>query len=435
MKTAPLPPNEEERQRLLDRLESMGAATGTIFDPITRALALICEVPLARVGLTEEYHRWFRSGTGKEQQSAPPEDVFCAAIMQNEELRVIPDLQSEKTITALCPARIEPAIRFFAGAALMLAPGVNAGTLDLMDYRPRTLDVKQVSLLQLMAEQVSAIIKLRISRIEVNHEFSTLVLVKQKLQFQKELMEAILDNEPEGVCILSVSGEFQQINRAGLDILEAATPKQAARQAPAEYVLPEFRSRFDRLLTQARDGKHAIEEYRVRGLNGTVRWLETHAAPLHDETGNVASLILITRDVTAIKKTHQHLELAARVFSDAQEGIIITDPANVIVDVNPAFCNITGYTREEIIGQTPRILHSGVQGPDFYVALWKVLSSTGHWKGEIWNRKKNGELFAELISISALRNEKGEAVNYVGLFLDITEIKRQQGEMPNAPPA
>lgn len=435
MKTAPLPPNEDERQRLLDRLESMGAEMGMIFDPITRALSLICEVPLARVGLTAEYHRWFRSGTGVEQQSAPPEDVFCAAIMQDEKLRIIPDLQSEKTITALCPARIEPAIRFFAGAALMLAPGVNAGALYLMDYRPRTLDARQISLLQLMAEQTSAIIKLRISRIEANHEFSTLVLVKQKLQFQKELMEAILDNEPEGVCILGVDGKLQQINKAGLDMLEAATLGQAAQQLPIDYVLPEFRDRFGRMLDQVRSGKHAIEEYRVRGLGGTMRWLESHAAPLHDEAGNIASLILITRDVTAIKQSHQHLELAARVFSDAQEGIMITDPANVIVDVNPAFCAITGYTREEIIGQTPRILHSGVQGPDFYVALWKVLSATGHWKGEIWNRKKNGELFAELISISALRNEQGKAVNYVGLFLDITEIKRQQGDVPNTPPA
>lgn len=434
MKTAPLPPNEDERQRLLARLESMGAETETTFDPITRALSLMCEVPLARVGLTEECRRWFRPGTGQDRQYAAPEDAFCLAIMQEDKLRVITDLQSEKTLAGLCPARIEPAVRFFAGVTLALAPGINAGVLYLMDYRPRTLEAKQLALLQLMAEQVASIIKLRLSRVEVNHEFSTLVMVKQKLQFQKDLMEAILDNEPEGVCILGADGSLQQINKAGLDMLETATLGQAACQALAEYVLPEFRARFGRMLDQARSGKHAIEEYRVRGIKGTERWLESHAAPLHDEAGSIAGLILITRDVTTIKETHQHLELAARVFSDAQEGIIITDPANVIVDVNPAFCDITGYSREEIIGQTPRILHSGVQGPDFYVGLWKVLSATGHWKGEIWNRKKNGELYAELISISALRDERGNAVNYVGLFLDITEIKHQQGEIPKLPP-
>ncbi|HMC13212.1 MAG TPA: diguanylate cyclase, partial [Gallionellaceae bacterium] len=133
--------------------------------------------------------------------------------------------------------------------------------------------------------------------------------------------------------------------------------------------------------------------------------------------------------ITGIKQAQKKLLLAARVFGEAQEGIIITDARGAIVEVNPAFCAITGYSREEMIGQNPRILQSGKQSPDFYTELWKTIGETGHWKGEIWNRKKNGELYAELISINALRDEAGNANNYVALFLDITEVKRQRAHL------
>jgi PAS domain S-box-containing protein len=433
MKTAPLPPNEKERLKLLKRLEGMDSPPEEIFDAIIRTLVLVCEVPIAKVSLTEECRLWFSPTAPCQAGAATPEEALCALATHEKGTLVIPDAGQDARFADNPPVRGEPRIRFFAGAPLRLTPNTSEGALCIMDTRPRTLDARQLALLEMLAGHVAAILKLWMSRREANHEFSTMVMAKRKLQFQKELMEAILDNEPEGVCILLPGGELEQINRAGLDMLEAPTPREARMRALADYVLPEWSARFLQMLDQARSGEHAIAEYRIRGLQGSERWVESHAAPLHDQQGGIANLILITRDVTAIRESQQRLVLAARVFGEAQEGIIITDARSVIVDVNPAFCQITGYSREEIIGQTPRILQSGIQGPDFYVALWNTLIETGHWKGEIWNRKKNGELYAELISINALRNETGQAVNYVALFLDITDIKRQQGEIPKPP--
>ena len=124
------------------------------------------------------------------------------------------------------------------------------------------------------------------------------------------------------------------------------------------------------------------------------------------------------------KRAAAQLALSARVFKEAREAIMITDADGTIIDVNPTFCEITGYSRDEAIGQNPRILSSGKHGAEFFAVMWAALKEHGYWQSEMWNRKKNGELYAEHITISTLRDEEGEVIHYVGLFSDITERKR-----------
>ena len=131
-------------------------------------------------------------------------------------------------------------------------------------------------------------------------------------------------------------------------------------------------------------------------------------------------------DISDRKKAEEQLVLAARVFSEAHEGITITDANGVIIDVNPTFCEITGFSREEVIGKLPSLLKSGKHSSEFYAAMWHTLLQQGHWQGEVWNRKKSGELYAELLTISALRDEYGNILHYLGLFSDITQSKHQQ---------
>ena len=129
------------------------------------------------------------------------------------------------------------------------------------------------------------------------------------------------------------------------------------------------------------------------------------------------------------RKAEEHLRLAANVFTFAREAISITDAQGTIIDVNAAFTRITGYERAEVLGRNPRILQSGRQGPAYYAAMWQSLSTSGYWSGEIWNRRKNGEVFAELLTISAVKNAEGETQNYVALFTDITPMKEQQKQL------
>jgi len=129
------------------------------------------------------------------------------------------------------------------------------------------------------------------------------------------------------------------------------------------------------------------------------------------------------------RKTEEGQRLSTRVFKDTHEGIIVTDPYEVIIDVNPAFCEITGYSRDDVLGKKPNILSSGKQSPEFYQEMWHQINKHGHWQGEIWNRKKGSDLYAELLTISVLKDHNDNIVNYVGVFSDITSSKRQQEQL------
>ncbi|MFA7278842.1 MAG: PAS domain S-box protein [Sterolibacterium sp.] len=134
-------------------------------------------------------------------------------------------------------------------------------------------------------------------------------------------------------------------------------------------------------------------------------------------------------DITQRKRSEANLKLAANVFTHAGEGILITDPEGIIVNVNQAFIRITGYTREEALGKTPRLLNSGRQPEDYYREMWQTLIREGYWVGEVWNRRKNGEVYAEMLSISAVKDAEGKTLNYVALFTDITSIKEYQARL------
>jgi diguanylate cyclase (GGDEF)-like protein/PAS domain S-box-containing protein len=120
------------------------------------------------------------------------------------------------------------------------------------------------------------------------------------------------------------------------------------------------------------------------------------------------------------------VDLLRKVFHSTTEGMIVTDTNGNIVLVNEAFSMVTGYRPEELLGQNPRLLKSGRQSDSFYVELWESLNESGRWQGEIWNRRKDGEIYLESLSISVVRNEKGEGTNYIGVYTDITARKQEE---------
>ena len=123
------------------------------------------------------------------------------------------------------------------------------------------------------------------------------------------------------------------------------------------------------------------------------------------------------------------LRLAATVFENTSEGVVIADPQQRVLAVNKAFTCITGYTAKEMLGNTPQLLKSGRQNQAFYLSMWATLTERGSWTGELWNRRKNGEIYPEWLSLSAVHNKTGELTHYVGVFSDITDLKASQGRL------
>lgn len=168
-------------------------------------------------------------------------------------------------------------------------------------------------------------------------------------------------------------------------------------------------------------------EYRIRFDDGTVRWLFGNALPQREEDGSVLWHGFVT-DVTARKQAEAALRVAATAF-EAQEGMFVTDANSVILQVNHAFTDVTGYSAQEAVGQTPRLLNSGRHDAAFYARMWESIRCTGSWQGEIWNRRKSGEVYAEWLIITAVLGADGEIINYVGTLTDITARKAAEEEI------
>ncbi len=180
-----------------------------------------------------------------------------------------------------------------------------------------------------------------------------------------------------------------------------------------------------------RDGTPLIDKtdpyYDGEGRRG---WINTSKWPILDESGKVTGLFGISRDITAHRRTEIDLRIAAIAF-ESQQGMLITDASNTILRVNRAFTEITGYAEAEAVGKTPRLLRSGHHDSDFYASMYASLHSTGAWQGEIWNRRKNGEIYPEWMTISTVLDNDGNPSHYVASLTDITERKEAESEIRN----
>ena len=183
------------------------------------------------------------------------------------------------------------------------------------------------------------------------------------------------------------------------------------------------------LQTALAGGDKFDTDFRVIWPNGEIRNIKGIAKVFRDESGKPIRMLGINADITNIKLSEEQLKLSASVFTHARESIIITDATGSIIDSNDTFTTITGYSREEVIGHNSRFLKSGRQPPEFYVEMWQTLQEEGHWYGELWNRRKNGEVYAEIKTISAVRDEHGITTHYVALGNDITPMKEHQNQL------
>ncbi len=166
---------------------------------------------------------------------------------------------------------------------------------------------------------------------------------------------------------------------------------------------------------------------RVRGANGSIRLCELSSHPVLID--GEECLLTISRDVTERQQMQEKLHLAATVFESTAEGVLITDTRQRINAVNRAFSEITGYSENEAIGQTPRLLASGQHDSAFYAAMWHQLTAEGHWQGEICNRRKNGDLYPSWLTINAVRNKDHVITHFVAVFADISSLKHAQARL------
>ena len=276
--------------------------------------------------------------------------------------------------------------------------------------------------------------ELQVHQIELEMQNEELRQAKDALDASRAAYVDLYDLAPVGYCNVSADGLIVQANLTLATLLGVGRSALACQPPFSHFVLPEDQDIWYLLRRQLLASEAPQNcELRMR-LNpaptaphgaATSLWVQLAATVVQGESG-CQVLHMAVSDISARKQAEVKIHLAASVFEHASEGIYITDAQGTILDVNESFSRITGYSRAEAIGQNPRLLKSNRQEPAFHAAIWRALTTQGQWSGEIWNRRKNGEVFAQLQTISAVRDHHGRIQQYVALFSDITTLKMQQ---------
>jgi diguanylate cyclase (GGDEF)-like protein/PAS domain S-box-containing protein len=169
-----------------------------------------------------------------------------------------------------------------------------------------------------------------------------------------------------------------------------------------------------------------IYEARVSYADGSEHDVMFHKATFRHPSGEIAGIVGVILDISDRKRMEERLHLAATVFNSTADGVTITDPSGAIIAVNRAFTEITGYSESDVIGANPRLLKSNLHDAAFYQGMWKDIRSVGFWRGEIWNRRRDGSIYPEALTITAVCDDSGRTTHFVAVFSDITRIKGAQ---------
>ncbi|MBV5299136.1 MAG: PAS domain S-box protein [Rhodoferax sp.] len=221
--------------------------------------------------------------------------------------------------------------------------------------------------------------------------------------------------------ILHRSGELLYVNPAAIAMFGARSEQEILDTPILALIHPDsHKIVLERVKAGTEQGIAAtrLEEKYIK-LDGTVFDVEAQGRPI--TLAGQPAVLSTLRDITERKQSEAKLQIAASVFSNVRDGIAITDADGTIIDVNESFTHITGYDRADALGQNPRFLKSGRQDANFYAAMWSDLAANGFWSGEIWNRRKDGEVYPEQLAIQARRDPQGINQGYIALFKDITE--------------
>ncbi len=232
---------------------------------------------------------------------------------------------------------------------------------------------------------------------------------------QTRLIAVVLDTQ--GRVQFSNGGLCRLLNAGGVELMDCHLFEQ--------HLADRNRDLLATLYPGGTQNPHFPTEFEseLRTRSNESRYVSWHTIVLRDMSGRIKSTILIGDDVTELRLTEAQLSLSAKIFEATDHAMLVTDLDGTIVAINNAFTLLTGYSEAEALGQNPSLLQSGRHDEAFYGQLWEKLLATGHWHGDIWDRRKDGSIYPKYLSISVIKDDAGKPTNYAGLFYDISERK------------
>jgi diguanylate cyclase (GGDEF)-like protein/PAS domain S-box-containing protein len=250
---------------------------------------------------------------------------------------------------------------------------------------------------------------------------------EEDLKRSEARFRAIYENAPLGVAMMDADHRIVLANPALCRLMKVKAADLLGMSTDL-CALPEDRVEYRRRIEELRAGRAPLIDWEKRCLrpDGSVFWIHLREAMIPGRSGQPPLYVALVEDIDAKHGAEERLSFSATVLEVTGEAVMVTDAENRILHVNPAFEMITGYDGEEVIGQDPKILGSGRYDHEFFAAMDRDLAEKGKWQGEIWNRRKTGELYASWFTINTVRDALGRVIKYVAVFSDITSRKQEE---------
>ena len=447
---ADIPFDEVSRLSALRELNILDTAAEKEFDELTVLAAQICQAPIALISLIDEQRQWFKSRVGLNLTKTPRDIAFCAhAILQPNRLLEVPDTQLDNRF-ADNPLVLEaPNIRFYAGAPLIDTDGYALGTLCVIDHVPRKLAEAQRAALTVLSRAIVQQIELRRRLQRIKNSTGKLLSHNNRLEAEVKIGAAtledevvmhnesellsrqILDRALDGVINLDQHGRVTYWNAEAERIFGYSSEYAHSRDIiemilPAHHhlVVRELMEQF--LLTGT--GKENHRRFKINALRADGAKVPVEISVIVLQRFGEYFFNGFVRDLTEHNKNIEELRISEITFN-SQDAIIITDAEIKTLRVNQKVLDITGYTSADLVGLEPSLLSSTMQSEQFYTDMWRTIETSGSWEGEVWDQRKNGELFPLQIAITAIHDAKARVTNYVFSFSDITANKRDADEI------
>lgn len=265
------------------------------------------------------------------------------------------------------------------------------------------------------------------SHLRVANALQEITRANRSLTEQESLLRAIYDSSSVAVMLISTKGNIIYINQRVVELF--FIPREKLIGSDFYQLIPhseqlETRQEIEKLLEKKTDNFTLERQYLRNNADNFLA--QVTGSPFRDNDGKIIGIVMVIEDITERRKNETAMRLAGTVLNASPGGILVTDANKRIISVNPAFTRITGYTLDDVIDKNPKLLSSGQQDKEFYRVMWMEINRTGRWEGELVNRRKDGRLLPELLSISRVLDQKGNVANYVGMFLDISERREAE---------
>ena len=401
----PIPDRENERLKALNEYNLLDTIPEEQFDRLTKLAAIICESPIALISLVDKDRQWFKSKVGLEVDETARDISFCQYSIMGDDFFEVEDATKDARFKKNPLVLGDPNIRFYAAYPLIDPDGYALGSLCIIDRAPKKLNAFQKEALKTLSEDIM------------------LQIVNNKKNDERKKLEKFFVMSTDLICIAGLDGLFKRVNPAFRQTL-GWSEEEMVNKPFLDFVHPDDKEKTLLELENLKTGKNTMDFInRYRTKSNTYRIFQWVASA----DINTGEIFAIARDNTLLKKIKAEIEASATAIEQLNTAlnesaiVSVSDPNGKIEFVNEAFCSVSKYKREELIGNDHRILNSGFHSKEFIADIWDTLQNGKIWKGEIKNKCKDGTFFWVETTIVPFLDMDKKPLRYVSIRYDVTD--------------